>query len=71
ETPATAARLLEGPHPGGALLLTTGRLPTDPATRARLAATWAPGPPPTGPVSLLGQPLGGARDMTAVVLWRR
>ncbi|MFJ4439919.1 hypothetical protein [Streptomyces sp. NPDC088923] len=71
ETPATAARLLEGPHPGGALLLTTGRLPAAPATRARLAAAWAPGPPPTGPVSLLGQPLGGAGDMTAVVLWRR
>ncbi|WP_432160399.1 hypothetical protein [Streptomyces sp. NRRL F-5630] len=71
ETPATAARLLEGPHPGGALLLTTGRLPADPGTRARLASAWAPGPPPSGPVSLLGQPLGAGGESTAVVLWRR
>ncbi|WP_431036106.1 hypothetical protein ACQYWQ_19090 [Streptomyces sp. P6-2-1] len=71
ETPATTARLLEGPHPGGALLLTTGRVPADPGTRARLAAAWAPGPPPAGPVSLLGHPLAAAGDMTTVVLWRR
>jgi hypothetical protein len=71
ETPATTARLLEGPHPGGALLLTTGALPAGPAARARLATAWAPGPPPQGPLALIGQPLGGAGDVTAAVLWRR
>ncbi|MGW3486983.1 hypothetical protein [Streptomyces sp. NPDC001054] len=71
ETPATTARLLEGPHPGGALLLTTGRLPADPGARARLAAAWSPGPPPAGPVALLGQPLASGGDVSAVVLWRR